>query len=251
VIKVESIHKWFGKNHVLQGTNLEIYDRETISIIGGSGCGKTILLKHIIGLLRPDKGKIYIDNLDLGSLSEEGVNEQQEKFGYLFQDGALFDSLTAGENVAFGLRYAKLNKRTIQKKVSVCLAQVGLAGIEKIKPAELSGGMRKRVALARAIAYDPKYVLYDEPTTGLDPIVTDTVSDLILHLQKTLDITSVVVTHDMPVAYKVSNRIAMIYEGKVVAMGTPDEIKKTDNPYVRQFIAGSSKGPIKPKIREY
>lgn len=251
MIKVEGIHKWFGKNHVLQGTNLEIYDRETISIIGGSGCGKTVLLKHIIGLLRPDRGKIYIDDSDLGSLSERGVNEQQEKFGYLFQEGALFDSLTAGGNVAFGLRYMKLDKKTIQKKVSDCLSQVGLAGIENIKPAELSGGMRKRVALARAIAYDPKYILYDEPTTGLDPIVTDTICDLILHLQKTLDITSVVVTHDMPVAYKVSNRIAMIYEGKVIAMGTPDEIKNTDNPYVRQFITGSSHGPIKLKIRKY
>jgi phospholipid/cholesterol/gamma-HCH transport system ATP-binding protein len=251
VIKVENVHKWFGKNHVLQGINMEIYDRETLSIIGGSGCGKTVLLKHIIGLLHPDKGKIYVDGADLGSLSEEELNEQQKKFGYLFQEGALFDYLTSGENVAFGLRYMGLDQKYIRDKVADCLTRVGLAGVEKIKPADLSGGMRKRVALARSIAYGPKYILYDEPTTGLDPIVTDTICDLILHLQRTLDITSVVVTHDMPVAYKVSNRVAMLYEGNVVALGTPDEIKNSDNPYVKQFITGSSQGPIKPKIREY
>ena len=251
MIRIENLHKHFGENYVLRGVNLEIYDGETVTIIGGSGCGKTVLLKHIVGLLKPDIGKIYVDDVEITSLPEKELNEIQKKFGYLFQSGALFDSLSAGENVAFGLRNMNLPEEVIKKKVSDCLGHVGLEGIENIKPAELSGGMKKRVALARAIARDPKYILYDEPTTGLDPIFADAINDLILHLQKTLKVTSIVVTHDLKSAYKVSNRIAMLYEGKIIEIGTPEEIKNTKNPYVQQFIQGLSEGPIKLKIKEF
>jgi len=253
MIKVEDLHKWFGNNYVLRGASIEVYDREVLTIIGGSGCGKTVLIKHMVGLLKPDRGKIYVDGIDLTTLSEHELNEQQKKFGYVFQGGALFDSLTAGENVAFGLYHLgkKLPESYIRKKVTECLNRVGLGGIENVKPSELSGGMRKRVSLARAIARDPKYILYDEPTTGLDPITSDAINDLIINLQKTLDVTSIVVTHDMNSAYKISNRIAMIHEGRIIFIGTPEEVKNTTNPYVRQFITGSSQGPIKLKIKEY
>lgn len=251
MIKIEDVHKWFGENYVLRGASLEIQDRETLTIIGGSGCGKTVLLKHIVGLLKPDKGKIWVDGKEITSLNEHELNEEQKKFGYVFQGGALFDSMTAGENIAFGLYNMKYPEDKIWKKVSECLNHVGLGGIENVKPAELSGGMRKRVSLARAIARDPKYILYDEPTTGLDPIVADAINELILHLQRTLEVTSIVVTHDMNSAYKISNRLAMMYEGKIIAIGTPQEIQNTTNPYVKQFITGSSHGPIKLKIKEY
>ncbi len=251
MIKIENLHKTFGQNYVLRGINLEIYDGETLTIIGGSGCGKTVLLKHIVGLLKPDSGKIYVDDVEITNLNESQLGEIQKKFGYLFQAGALFDSLTAGENIAFGLRNMNLPESIINKKVSDCLGHVGLSGIQNIRPSELSGGMKKRVALARAIATDPKYILYDEPTTGLDPIFADAINNLITHLQKTLKVTSIVVTHDLKSAYKISNRIAMLYEGKIIEIGTPEEIKNTTNPYVRQFISGSSEGPIKLKIKEF
>lgn len=251
MIKVEDLHKTFAENYVLRGVNLEIRDGETITIIGGSGCGKTVLLKHIVGLLKPDKGKIYINSTEITSLTEHELGEYQKKFGYLFQGSALFDSLTAGENVAFGLHNMNFNEKLIKKKVSDCLGHVGLSGAEDIKPAELSGGMKKRVALARAIAYDPEYICYDEPTTGLDPIMADAINELIIHLQKTLKVTSIVVTHDLSSAYKISNRIAMLYDGKIITLGSPEEIKKTSNEYVKQFITGSINGPIKLKLKEF
>ncbi|MDI6641158.1 MAG: ABC transporter ATP-binding protein [Elusimicrobiota bacterium] len=251
MIRIENLYKSFNDNHVLRGIELEIFDGETITIIGGSGCGKTVLLKHIIGLLKPDRGKVYVDDTDIAELNEQELNEVQKKFGYLFQSCALFDSLTAAENVGFGLRNMNLSEAVIRRKVHDCLSHVGLADIEDIKPAELSGGMKKRVALARAIARDPKYILYDEPTTGLDPIFADAINDLIIHLQKTLKITSIVVTHDLKSAYKVSDRIAMLYEGKIIEIGRPEEIKSTKNPYVEQFIKGSSEGPIKLKLKEF
>ncbi|MEW6041435.1 MAG: ATP-binding cassette domain-containing protein, partial [Elusimicrobiota bacterium] len=218
---------------------------------GGSGCGKTVLLRHIIGLVRPDKGRVFVDGVEITRLAEKELEEVQKKFGYLFQGGALFDSLTAGENVAFGLRNSGLSKREIDNKVEECLAMVGLSGIQSMKPSDLSGGMKKRVALARAIARNPEYILYDEPTTGLDPIFADAINDLIIHLKKKIKITSIVVTHDMKSAYKVSDRLAMLYQGNIIYQGTPDEIKNSDNPFVQQFITGSSTGPIELKIREY
>jgi phospholipid/cholesterol/gamma-HCH transport system ATP-binding protein len=245
MIKVSELHKSFRKNHVLRGVNLEVIDAETLTIIGGSGSGKSVLLKNIIGLLKPDSGKIFVDDRDITVLDEKGLMEVQKKFGYLFQGAALFDSLTVGENVAFGLKNMEnVSDAEIKQRVRDCLAVVGLKGIENLKPSELSGGMRKRVGLARAIAYKPKYVLYDEPTTGLDPIMADVINDLIIHLKEELKVTSIVVTHDMKSAYKISDRIAMLYQGKILATGTPDEIKNSKDETVHQFIEGLSHGPI-------
>jgi len=251
MIRIVDLHKSFADNKVLNGVNLEIKDRETITIIGGSGCGKSVLIKHIVGLLKPDSGDIFIDEKKITGLDENSLSNVQKNFGFLFQGAALFDSLTVADNVAFGLRnLTDKSEDEISEKVKICLSMIGLEGIENMKPSELSGGMKKRVALARAIATDPKYIFYDEPTTGIDPIMADVINDLIIHLQKSLDITSVVVTHDIASAYKISNRIAMLYDGKIIGMGTPDEIKKTENPFMRQFTTGSSNGPIKMKVRE-
>ncbi|MCB4791707.1 MAG: ABC transporter ATP-binding protein [Elusimicrobia bacterium] len=245
MIKVKGVYKSFGKNNVLRGVDLDIHDAETLTIIGGSGCGKSVLLKNIIGLIKPDKGSIQVDNKEITGLNEDDLLEVQKKFGYLFQAAALFDSLTVGENVGFGLKnLSSLSDSLIETRVQECLALVGLKGIEHLKPAEISGGMKKRVGLARAIAHEPKYILYDEPTTGLDPIMADVINDLIIHLQKEIKVTSIVVTHDMKSAYKVSNRIAMLYQGKIVDSGTPDQIKNTNDAIVHQFVEGLSKGPI-------
>ena len=252
MIRIVDLHKSFADNKVLNGVNLEIKDRETITIIGGSGCGKSVLIKHIVGLLKPDSGDIFIDEKKITGLDENSLSNVQKNFGFLFQGAALFDSLTVADNVAFGLRnLTDKSEDEISEKVKICLSMIGLEGIENMKPSELSGGMKKRVALARAIATDPKYIFYDEPTTGIDPIMADVINDLIIHLQKSLDITSVVVTHDIASAYKISNRIAMLYDGKIIGMGTPEEIKKTENPYIRQFTTGSSVGPIKMKVKEH
>lgn len=245
-IKFAGVTKSFEENIVLDNVDMEIKSRETIVVIGRSGCGKSVLLKHIIGLMRPDRGKIYIDNLEITGMNERELNKVREKFGMLFQSAALFDSLTVGENVAFGLRrQTDMNNEEIEKIVREKLALVELENVQDMKPAELSGGMRKRVGLARAIAMDPHIVLYDEPTTGLDPIMADAINNLIIDLQKKLDITSIVVTHDMVSAYKIADRIAMLYEGKIIDIGIPDEIRNTKNPVVKQFITGSAHGPIK------
>jgi len=250
MIKIVNIHKSFGENVVFKGVDLEIKDGETITIIGGSGCGKSVLIKHIVGLLKPDSGEIYVDNEEITKLDEDKLFEVQKKFGFLFQSAALFDSLNVKENVAFGLRNLKImSEHDISEKVKECLSRIGLEGIENMKPSELSGGMKKRVALARAIATGPKYIFYDEPTTGIDPIMADVINDLIIHLQKTLAVTSIVVTHDMTSAYKISNHIAMLYDGKIIGEGTPSEFKKTENMYIKQFTTGSSVGPIKMKVR--
>jgi len=251
MITIKNVHKSFGDNRVLRGVNLGIEEGETVTIIGGSGCGKSVLLKHIVGLLKPDAGEIEVDGREITRLEMKGLAEVQKKFGVLFQGAALFDSLTVGENVAFGLRMlTNLGERVIRKRVSEKLSLVGLEAIEDLMPAELSGGMKKRVALARAIAMNPKYILYDEPSTGLDPIMADVINNLILDLQEKLKITSIAVTHDMVTAYKISDRIAMLYEGRIEEVGKPEEIKNTRNPVVRQFINGSSEGPIKMKLRE-
>jgi len=204
-----------------------------------------------VGLLRPEVGEIEIDGQEITRLGMEELAEVQKKFGMLFQGAALFDSLTVGENISFGLRMlTDLDEKEIKRRVSEKLPLVGMEGIEQLMPAELSGGMKKRVALARAIAMNPKYILYDEPSTGLDPIMADVINNLILDLQEKLKITSIVVTHDMVTAYKVSDRIAMLYQGRIEEIGTPEEIKETKNSVVRQFITGSSEGPIKMKLKE-
>jgi phospholipid/cholesterol/gamma-HCH transport system ATP-binding protein len=245
MIKIVDVYKSFGSKPVLQGVNLDIFDAETITINGGSGTGKSVLLKNIMGLLKPDRGEIFVDGQEITRMKESELLDVQKKFGYLFQGAALFDSMTVEENIAFGLRNLRtLPDSEIHERVRECLAMVGLKGIEDLKPAELSGGMKKRVGLARAIAHRPEYILYDEPTTGLDPIMADVINDLIIHLQKKLGVTSIVVTHDMKSAYKVSNRIAMLYQGKIVCTGSPEEIRTTENPVVHQFIEGLSHGPI-------
>ncbi|MCG2676530.1 ABC transporter ATP-binding protein [bacterium] len=245
MIVIEDLHKSFGDNKVLRGVNLKIEKGKTFVIIGRSGCGKSVLLKHIIGILKPDKGRILIDGCDITKLDKKRLNEVRKKFGMLFQGAALFDSLTVEENVAFGLRrHTNLSREETRRIVNEKLGLVGLARNGLLRPAELSGGMKKRVGLARAIAMEPEIVLYDEPTTGVDPIMGDAINELIIELHDKLKITSVAVTHDMISAYKVADRIAMLYEGEIIEVGTPREIKNTKNPVVRQFITGAAIGPI-------
>lgn len=245
MIQIQDLYKSFRHQRVLEGVTLEIKTGETMVIIGRSGCGKSVLLKHIIGLLRPDSGKVLVDGEYVGALDAAGLKSLRKRFGMLFQGAALFDSLTVGENVALALKeHRDSNNGRVAEIVAQKLKLVGLAGVEALKPAELSGGMKKRVGLARAIAMDPQYVLYDEPTTGLDPVMADKINELIRQLQKDLAITSIAVTHDMQSAYKIADRLAMLYEGKIIFLGTPQEIQACDHPVVRQFIRGESTGPI-------
>jgi len=245
MIEIINLSKSFGDNKVLDNLNLTIDSGETMVIIGRSGCGKSVLLKHMIGLLRPDLGQVIIDNNDVSRMDEKHLDRLRLSFGMLFQGAALFDSMTVGENVGFALReHTDTEEKVVQEKVARALELMGLRGIERLMPAELSGGMKKRVGLARAICNDPDIILYDEPTTGLDPIMADAINDLIVELNHRLKVTSIVVTHDMVSAYKVADRIAMLHKGKIIAIGTPHEIKNTKDPAVRQFITGASKGPI-------
>jgi len=245
MIEIINLCKKFNSHQVLDNLNLTINTGETTVIIGRSGCGKSVLLKHIIGLLRPDSGQIIIDGNDVGMMDEKELSALRMRFGMLFQGAALFDSMNVRDNVAFNLiEHTSANAAEIGKAVKESLALVGLKSIEDKKPAELSGGMRKRVGLARAICLKPQIILYDEPTTGVDPIMGDAINDLIIELHNKLKITSIAVTHDMTSAYKIADRIAMLYNGKIIAVGTPDEIKSAKDPIVRQFITGASKGPI-------
>jgi len=246
VIEIKNLYKSFGAKSVLSGTTLTIAKGESLAIIGQSGCGKSVLLKHIIGLLKPNAGEVIVEGENIWRLSLERLYEIRQKFGILFQGAALFDSMNVSENISLGLREHTLMSDTeIAARVKDCLAMVGLSGSEDLKPSELSGGMKKRVGLARAIAMKPSYVLYDEPTTGLDPITADTINELIIRLNERLHVTTVVVTHDMVSTYKVADRIVMLHDGKIIYSGTPSEIRETDNPVVRQFIEGRAEGPIK------
>ena len=245
MIKIVDLYKSFGTKPVLRGVDLEIETGETMVVIGQSGSGKSVLLKHLIGILKPDKGEIFIDGLEITRLREEELQRITRKFGMLFQAAALFDSLTVGENVSFGLeRYTDHSPAEIRRIVAESLNKVGLNDIEGLMPFELSGGMRKRVGLARAIAYRPEIILYDEPSTGIDPIRADSINDLINDLKRDLCVTSVVITHDMVSSYKVADRIAMLYEGRIIEIGTPAEIQASSNPIIQQFIHGQARGPI-------
>ncbi len=245
MIEITNLFKSFGSLQVLSGVNLTVEKGESMTVIGGSGSGKSVLIKHIIGLLFPDRGQVTVDGQVLNDLDEEGLNDVRKKFGMLFQGAALFDSLTVWENVGFGLKqHTKMSDKEIRAVATQKLALVGLKDVEDKMPVDLSGGMKKRVGLARAIAMDPQIILYDEPTTGLDPITADAINDLIVGLRKKLGVTSVAITHDMHSAYKISDRIAMLYKGEIQEIGTPDEIKGTTNPIVKQFITGSAVGPI-------
>ncbi|KPJ59414.1 MAG: ABC transporter [Latescibacteria bacterium DG_63] len=245
MIVIEGLEKSFDGRPVLRGLDLTIQDGESLVVIGRSGCGKSVLLKHLIGLMRPESGHVYIDGNDLTTMREEQLNELRKRFGMVFQGAALFDSLSVGENVALPLReHTRLSEKDIRKRVSEKLGLVELEGIEDARPSSLSGGMKKRVGLARAIAMDPEFVLYDEPTTGLDPIMADAINSLIRNLQKKLSITSVAVTHDMRSAYRIADKIAMLHDGKIIYKGTPDEIRRCQDSRVCQFISGSASGPI-------
>lgn len=245
MIEARKISKAFSGRLVLNQLDLTVDKSETLVIIGRSGCGKSVLLKHFIGLLLPDSGEVLIDGVSTQALSGKQMSQMRMRFGMLFQFSALFDSMTVGENVGFALyEHTALSERAIRERVEESLELVGLKGIQELKPAELSGGMKKRVALARAICMRPEFVLYDEPTTGLDPIMADAINDLIISLHDRLQITAVAVTHDMVSAYKIATRIAMMYQGKIIKVGTPDEIRNSRDPVVRQFITGSATGPI-------
>ena len=246
MIRIRGLRKRLGGKQVLDGVDLDIPAGCTIVVMGRSGTGKSVLLKHIIGLMHPDEGSIEVDGETITELAEPELNEVRKRFGMLFQGGALFDSMTVGENVGLPLReHTSLEEREIRRRVAERLSWVGLEGVEKMKPASLSGGMRKRVGLARAIAMDPAYILYDEPTTGLDPIMADVIDRLIRSLQARIGVTSIVVTHDLHSASHVGDVVAMLHDGRIVFTGSPDEAKHTSDALVRQFMNGSSEGPIR------
>ena len=239
MIEIKNLKKSFGNKEVLRGVDLNIEEGKTNVIIGASGCGKSVLLKHIVGLLKPDEGHILIDGDDITKMNEKEIYAIRKKFGFLFQSAALFDSMTVGENVGIALRENTLTpKAEINRIVSEKLGMVDLPGTENLMPSELSGGMRKRVGLARALATNPQYILYDEPTTGLDPITSETIDELMesVALNKELEVTSIIVTHDIFTVYEIGDRVAMMYEGKVHFNGTPEELRATSDPIVRQFL---------------
>ncbi len=251
MIKLRNLRKSFGKQDVLLDVNLDIRRGETIVIIGQSGGGKSVILKHMIGLLQPDGGEVSVDNVTISTPKFFDTHTIRRKMGMLFQMGALFDSMNTGENIAFALRehHPELTEKQVQDTVTEKLKLINLVPEFRTKmPNELSGGMKKRVALARAIALSPEILLYDEPTTGLDPITSDVINDLILDMQSKLGVTSVVVTHDMVSAFKVADRIAMLYKGRIIEIGTVDEIKNTENPFVKQFITGQRNLPTDTRI---
>jgi phospholipid/cholesterol/gamma-HCH transport system ATP-binding protein len=245
MIRLAGVRKSFGSKVVLDGLDLEVRLGETLAVIGQSGSGKSVLLKLLIGILAPDAGSIVVDGVEIAGLRGAARQAMTRKFGMLFQGAALFDSMTVGENVAFGLeRYADLGRDEIRRVVADSLAKVGLHEIEHLLPHQLSGGMKKRVGLARAIAYRPEIILYDEPSTGIDPIRADAINELIVLLRTELRVTSLVITHDMVSAYKVADRIALLYQGRIVALGTPEEIRRSPDAVVQQFIHGRADGPI-------
>jgi len=246
MIKINELEKSFEDKKVLDGVNLDIETGKITVIIGRSGEGKSVLIKHIIGLLKPDEGQIFIDGIEITALKEKEMDEVRKRFGMLFQGAALFDSMTVAGNVGFALReHTGLSNTDILKAVTEKLRRVGLEGVEDMMPSELSGGMKKRVGLARAIIMDPEIVLFDEPTTGLDPIMSASIADLVIDTQKALNTTYVLITHDIPFTYKIADKIAMLHQGKIIAEGTVEEIKTNPDPVLRQFLEGRSEGPIK------
>ena len=250
-ITVRGLHKSFGPKKVLQGLDLDIDEGESLVVIGGSGTGKSVLIKCILGILTPDAGSVKIDGVETVGISRSGREEIIKKFGMLFQGSALFDSLSVWENVAFGLTQGRGMARDEAKKIAIeKLAAVGLGPeVGELWPAELSGGMQKRVALARAIAAEPDIIFFDEPTTGLDPIMADVINELILRCVKTLGATTLSITHDMASTRKIADRVAMIYDGQIIWHGPVWQIDKSGNPYVDQFINGRAEGPIQMAVR--
>lgn len=251
LIEFRDVKKRFGPKIVFDGLNMDIHEGETLTVIGGSGQGKSVMLKLLIGLLPVDSGSIVFDGEEVTDKGERELTRVRRRIGMLFQGAALFDSITVRENVAYGLReHLRMNEHEIAERVAQSLQFVGLPGIEDAQPNDLSGGMKKRVGLARAVAVRPEVLLYDEPTTGLDPINTMRINRLIMHLKKTLDITSIVVTHDMSSAFMVSDRMVMIDQGRVIHTGTPDEFRDSDKRAVRDFIEGTAPDEMDPEALE-
>lgn len=245
MIKIKNIYKTFQKHPVFKGLDLNVEEGESLVVIGRSGCGKSVLLKHMIGLLRPDKGEVWVDGEEITKFEPRRLIELRKKFGMLFQSAALFDSLTVFENVGFQMiEFSDKSEKEIRERVNECLKMVGLGDIADAYPGELSGGMKKRVGLARALSMNPEIILFDEPTTGVDPVTGDMINKLIRQLHDKLNITSVTVTHDMKSANHIADRIAMLYDKRIIATGTPEELENTSDPVVRQFMTGSADGPI-------
>jgi phospholipid/cholesterol/gamma-HCH transport system ATP-binding protein len=252
MIELRNLHKNLAGHKVLDGLTLKIEKGKTCVIIGRSGCGKSVTLKHIMGIMKPEKGEVLLEGRDITKLNDKELDEMRMKMGFVFQGGALFDSLNVAENVGFGLiEHNHLKRRELLERVEESLSLVGLPGAGNLMPSELSGGMKKRVSLARAICIRPEIILYDEPTTGVDPITADSINELIIDLHDKLKVTSIVVTHDMKSAYKVGDKISMLYQGKIIAEGTPAEIEHSHHPVVRQFVNGLANGPITETIDRY
>jgi phospholipid/cholesterol/gamma-HCH transport system ATP-binding protein len=246
MISLQHICKSFSGKVVLDDMSIDIGDGESVVIVGGSGSGKSVTLKHIIGLIRPESGKVIVDGHNLCEMKIVELNQFRRRYGMAFQEGALFDSMSVFENIAFPLRrHTKMKEAEIRARVEECLDLVHLErGAGAKRPSELSGGMRRRVGFARAISLKPEILLFDEPTTGLDPVISDVVAELIREMDQTLHTTTVTITHDMKVAFKIADRVAMLYRGKIIEQGTPEEFQRSENAIVRQFIEGRAEGPL-------
>ena len=245
VISLQNVSKSLGGKQVLRDMSIEVGRGESLVIVGGSGQGKSVTLKHIIGLMQPDSGHVVVDGVDLCCMKPVELNQFRRRFGMSFQEGALFDSMSVFENIAFPLRRnTKMKENEIRARVEQCLDQVHLAGVEKKRPSELSGGMRRRVGFARAISLQPEILLFDEPTTGLDPVISDVIAELIREMDHTLNTTTVTITHDMKVAFKIADRVAMLYNGRIIEQGTPEQFQQSQSPIVQQFIEGRAEGPL-------
>jgi phospholipid/cholesterol/gamma-HCH transport system ATP-binding protein len=246
-LRAENLHKSFGDKVVLDGVNFSVAPGESLVIVGPSGTGKSVLLKHLIGLIRPDSGNVLVDGTNVWTISERERNDLRKKFGMSFQEGALFDSMSVFDNVAFPLRRTGRPAREVRDRVRECLEIVHLPNVEDRRPSELSGGMRRRVGFARAIAHQPGILLFDEPNTGLDPIMTDVIDEVILNMRERLKATIVTITHHMPSAEKIGDRVALLYGGKILFQAPPREFLESDNPAVRQFVQGTAEGPLTPE----
>ena len=245
IIELQNLYKSFDGRQVLRDMSLDVEKGESLVIVGGSGTGKSVTLKHIIGLLRPDRGRVMIDGNDITTMKDVELNRFRRRFGMSFQEGALFDSMSVFENIAFPLRrHTKMSEDEIRARVEECLEDVHLHGVEKKRPSELSGGMRRRVGFARAISLKPQILLFDEPTTGLDPVISDVIAELIREMDRKLGTTTVTITHDMKVAFKIADRVSMLHNGTIIEEGTPEKFQRSTNPIVQQFIDGRAEGPL-------